>query len=151
MAEKCRVFLCPDGQPALTRKSGRNCWMSWAKTTPLFVRDGDRARQLQSMSFAAPQRVLTVLLLAAWMNDFTEEKYESVLACWHLMDRDLAAKDYTQPQELARTGEILYTDGLERMRLKATARRSGCWKAARRVMTGPVNRSFWRSCTTGSE
>ena len=48
------------------------------------------------------------------MNEFTEEKYESVLACWHLMDRDLASKDYTQPQEFVRTGEILYADGLRK-------------------------------------
>ena len=119
MAEKCRAFLCPEGQPALDPEVWKELLDELGKNNALFVRDGDRARQLMSMSSAAPQRVLTVLLLAAGMNEFTEEKYESVLACWHLMDRDLAEKDYTQPQEFARTGEILYADGLRKDALES--------------------------------
>ena len=131
MAEKCRVFLCPGGEPALSPDVWKELLDELGKNNPLFVRDGDRALQLQSMSLAAPQRVLTVLLLAASMNDFSEEKYESILACWHLMDRDLAAKDYTQPHELARTGEILYTDGLRKEALES-------YRKAVRMLEGSI-------------
>lgn len=131
MAEKCRVFLCPGGTPALSPNVWKELLDELGKNNPLFVRDGDRVRQLQSMSLAAPQRVLTVLLLAASMNDFSEEKYEAILACWHLMDRDLAAKDYTQPHELARTGEILYTDGLRKEALES-------YRKAVRMLEGSV-------------
>lgn len=131
MAEKCRVFLCPGGQPALSPDVWQELLDELGKNNPLFVRDGDRVRQLQSMSHAAPQRVLTVLLLAASINDFSEEKYEAILACWHLMDRDLAAKDYTQPHELAKTGEILYTDGLRKEALES-------YRKAIRMLEGSV-------------
>jgi TPR repeat protein len=132
MAEKCRVFLCPGGEPALSPDVWKELLDELGKNNPLFVRDGDRALQLQSMSLAAPQRVLTLLLLAASMNDFSEEKYESILACWHLMDRDLAAKDYTQPHELARTGKILYTDGLRKEALES-------YRKAVRMLEGSID------------
>lgn len=112
MSEKCRVFLCPEGQQVLDAAVWESLLDELGKNNPMFVRDGHKARRLLAMTHAAPQRVLTVLLLAAGMNDFSEEKYESVLACWQLMDRDLAEKDYSQPQEFARTGAILYADGL---------------------------------------
>lgn len=112
MSEKCRVFLCPEGYPVLAVDVWKELINELGKNNPLFVRGGNRARQLLDMCDAAPQRVLTVLLLAAAMNDFTEKKYEEVLSCWHLMDRDLAEKDFSQPREIAGTGAILYADGL---------------------------------------
>ena len=50
MAEKCRVFLCPGGQPALSPDVWQELLDELGKNNPLFVRDGDRVRQLQSIS-----------------------------------------------------------------------------------------------------
>ena len=131
MAEKCRAFLCPQGHPVLDAAVWKILVDELGQNNPMFVRDGHKSRQLLAMIHAAPHRVLTVMLLAAGMNDFSEEKYESVLACWQLMDRDLAKKDYSQPQEFARTGAILYADGLRQEALAS-------YRKAVRMLEGDI-------------
>ena len=108
---KCSAFLANGNGGLLPDEVWEDLLVSLGKSNSLFIRDSKNALKLKEMVHASSSRVLTVLLMDASTGGLTQERYEKILSCWHLMDREMVTEDTSEPEKAARAGEILYADG----------------------------------------
>lgn len=111
MTLKCEVFLDMDGDVRIISDRLGGLINRLGMHNPLFVRGSAGAENLAAMAKAAPSRVLAVLLLDASTSGLTNSRYEKILSCWHLMDREIIETSRTEPEKAIVDGEILYADG----------------------------------------
>ena len=110
MLKKCRSFLDLGNAQAL-----QDVWIGLldrlGTENPLFIRGSEGALRMKKMAETVPQRSLSIFLLEAATGGLTSQRFEKILSCWHLLDREICLEDGSDPLSAERLGEIFYVDG----------------------------------------
>ena len=111
MTRKCETFLGVDRGVRISPDRLGDLLDNLGMHNPLFVRGSAGADNMATVAKASPSRVLAAVFLDASTGGLTKARYERILSCWHLMDREIIEASRTEPEKAILDGEILYADG----------------------------------------